>query len=90
MDAVERGMQEGNGNSGRFRKPRISTTIPKNGLFGNRRSLRRTRLFSGGVKDAGLLIFMITGFMIAAVLCIEQAAVLPSFASCLLCKRGIW
>ena len=89
MDAVERGMQEGNGDSGRFRKPRLGTTIPETGLFGNRRSLRKTRLFSGESEVAGFLILMITGFMVAAVLCIAQAAVFPSFACDLLCRQGI-
>jgi len=90
MDAVEQGMQEGNGDSGRFHRPRLGTTIPETGLFGNKRSLRKTRLFSGESEVAGFLILMINGFMVAAVLCIALAAVLPSFASCLLCKRGIW
>ncbi len=89
MDAVERGMQEDNGDSGRFRKPRLGTTIPETGLFGNKRSLQKTRLFSGGVEDAGFLVFMITGFMVAAVLCIALAAVLPSFACDLLYRQGI-
>ena len=51
MDVVERNLQEGNGASGRFRRPHLGTTIPEMGLFGNKRSLRRTRLFSGGVIE---------------------------------------
>lgn len=59
------------GVSGLLRRPLSPTTIYEKGFFGNRLSVRKTRLFSEGQDGTGSIILLYVVVISVAVLCSE-------------------